>query len=121
MGENYLHEQVENSKKRRDKTRQDLERPKLLSRPEVAEVVYNVVPAGKEQLQNDEILRAVAVADRLEIDVLRHNLKIATIQGDGARKLHAELSQPENGGVVSIRINNVSELSGCADAQLIEG
>jgi hypothetical protein len=121
MGENYLHEQVENSKKRRDRTRENLERPGLFTRPDIIEVIYNVVPVANELLEDVETLRAIAVCERQEVDVLRQNMKVASVEGDGARKLHTELSKPENGGIVSIRISNVSALSGCADARLIEG
>lgn len=121
MGDNYLHEQAENARKRRDKARQDLKQPRLLNRPDQLKVIYNVVPASNEQLKDGETLRAVPARGRDQVDVLRKHLKVATIEGDGGRKLRAELSKPENGGLVSIRISNVSSLSGGADARLVKG
>jgi hypothetical protein len=120
MGENYLHEQVENSKKRRDQIRQDLEQPQLLTRPEFTDVVYNIVPDGDEQLRNGETLLAVAAKDGERIDLLRNNVKVGTIQGEGARKLYGEVSKPENVHAVCIRIENVSKLSGGADGRLVK-
>lgn len=120
MGENYLHEQAENAQKRRDRARLDLARPKLFDRPDIIKVIYNVVPSNNEQLSNDEKLLVLAPKNRQEIDLLRDNIQVGTIQGEGVKTLHDELSKPENGGAVYIQISNVSKLSGCADGQLIQ-
>jgi hypothetical protein len=119
MGENYLHEQVENAKKRRDRTRDDLENPRLLTRPDVVDVVYDVIPAGNGQLVEGETLVAVASRSGVTVDVLRGQNKVGAIEGDGAKKLHTEMAKPEHGGSLPIHISNVSKVSGGADARLI--
>ncbi len=121
MGEYYLHEQVENSKKRRDRTRDDLEKPRLLTRPEIMDVIYDVIPFGNAQLAEGETLLAVVGRSEEAIDVLRDQNKVATIVGDSARKLRTEMAKPEHGGSSPIHISNVSKISGGADARLIEG
>ena len=121
MGENYLREQVSNAKKRRDRSREDLDRPKLFNRPDLIDIVYNGAPADGEQFQEGEDLLAKASDQGQRIDLIRCNRKVGMIEGDGARKLHAELSKPENGGVVGVHIRNVSSLSGGADVVIIQG
>ena len=94
MGENYLHEQVENSKKRRNQARQDLDRPKLFTRPDLTDVTYDLVPVGNEHLHDGEKLLVIAATDREEVDVLRNNVRVATIRGDGQESSIASSPSP---------------------------
>jgi len=120
MGENYLTEQVNNATKRRDRTRQDNETPRLFQRADIIDVVYNGTPADGENFQEGERLLAKASDDGPHIDLIRCNRKVGRIEGDDAGKLHAELRNPENGVMVRVQITNVSGLSGGADVSIIK-
>ena len=121
MGENYLREQVENAKKRRDRARTDLDRPKWFDRPDLVDVVYNATPVDGQEFQEGEELIAKLSERGSHIDLVRCNRKVGVVEGDGATKLHVELSKPENGGTAQMRITNVSSLSKGADGKLIQG
>ena len=95
MGENYLTEQVNNATKRRDRTRQDNETPRLFQRADIIDVVYNGSPADGENFQEGERLLAKASDDGPHIDLIRCNRKVGRIEGDDAGKLHAELRTRE--------------------------
>jgi hypothetical protein len=121
MGENYLEEQARNAKKRRDRSRENLEHPRLFERPDIVEMIYEGVPSQGEQFREDETLRAVPSANGGHIDILRINKQVGIIEGDGARKLQSELSKPENGGIVPVKVTKVSPLSGGADLRIVQG
>jgi hypothetical protein len=119
MGENYLSEQVDNATKRRDRSRQDEDTPKLFLRSDIIDIVYDGTPQGGNSFEEGERLLAKASEDGPYIDLVRCNRKVGSIEGEDARKLHAELNNPANGTMVRVEIANVSRLSGCADVTII--
>ena len=119
MGENYLSEQVDNATKRRDRSRQEDDTPKLFLRSDIIDIVYDGTPEDGDGFQEGERLLAKASEDGPRIDLIRCNRRVGRIEGEDAGKLHAELKNPENGPMVRVQITNVSKLSGGADVTII--
>src|SRR5581483_7306569 len=119
MGENYLTEQVTNATKRRDRTRQEEETPKLFLRPDIIDIVYDAMPDEGNRFIEGERLLAKASEDGPWIDLIRCNRRVGRIEGSDAGKLHGELKSCEDGSMVRVQVSNVSKLSGGADVTII--
>jgi hypothetical protein len=120
MGLNYLSDQVKKSTKRRDRSKQEEGTPKLFSRSDIIDVVYDGKPMDGECFEEGERLLARVADEGKGIDLIRCNRRIGKFsEGDDTAKLHTELRNPENGSMVRVEIANVSTLSGGADVRIV--
>ena len=121
MGDNFLKRQVRNFKKGRDLATAEMSLPTLFDRPEVVSTVYTASPAANCQFDGGETLLAVAAEDGQSAVLARGFKNVGRIDGDAAKSLLSALCEPGSGGVVQVRITEVSGLSGVAKAVIERG
>jgi hypothetical protein len=119
MGDNFLRQQINNFKKRRDQAVANRKRPTLFDRPELVSTQYPVTPAPDRQLEKGEILFGVASNNGTLIDVARGHVKVGCMEGDAAHVLRNALREPGQLGVIKLQIVDVKPLSGVAQARIV--
>ncbi len=119
MGDNFLKQQVENSRRGRDRAVAEMERPTLFSRPDIVNTSYPVVPLEGVTLESGELLNAIAAGPG-QIDLARCHQRVGRLEGEPAAVLGDALCQDGAGGFVQVRITEVCPLSGVAQARIVE-
>lgn len=112
MGENVLKGQVKNFKKGTDRSLQEMAKPTLFDRPEIVSTVYTAAPTDGQVVAESDHLEAHASADGQNIHLAKGHVCVARIEGDGTKSLLDALREPGNPGVVSMKVTNVSAVSG---------
>jgi hypothetical protein len=119
MGDNFLTQQVENSRRGRDRAVAEMERPTLFSRPEIVNTTYPVRPLEGVTLEVGEGVEDFANGSG-HIDLARCHQQVGRMEGEAASVLRDAMCQDGAGGFVEIRIIDVSPLSGVAQARIVE-
>jgi hypothetical protein len=119
MGDNFLKQQVENSRRGRDRAVAEMERPTLFSRPDIVNTSYPVIPLDGVTLEDGEVLNAFANGPG-QIDLARCHQQVGRMEGEAAGVLRDAMCQDGAGGFVQVRINEVCPLSGVAQARIVE-
>ncbi len=120
MGDNFLRQQVNNFKRRREQAAVALGRPTLFDRPDLVHTVYTVKPLDGQCLAVDDVLFAVPSKLNGHIDVAAGHRKVACIDGDAAQALREALHGGDGPEVVRVRVIEVSPVSRVAKARIIE-
>jgi hypothetical protein len=120
MGDNFLLQQIRNFKKGRDRAKEQTKRPTLFERPDLLHTVYPGRPAEGVMFQEGEELFAVASRNGQHIELVRGHQKAGRTDGDAARELLEALREPGAGGVVKVRVVEVSRVSEGAQFRIVK-
>ncbi len=120
MGENFLEEQVKNFERRRNIAREEVKRRTLFERPEITDTEYTIRFENGAELKDGDPYFAVVSRDGQRIDVTQGHRVVGRIEGESARHLSKGLSEPDDPGVVSIRIRDFSSLSSCGKGVIVK-
>ncbi len=118
MGDNVLEGQVNNSRKRRDRTMAEMQVPPLFTRPEIVRQVFTLKPVEGATFQEGEVVLAVRTSGDGSIDVTRDYRRIGTVDGDGAKVLGQALA--ETTGVAKLVVREVLGISGLGKAEIVK-
>jgi hypothetical protein len=119
VGDNFLRQQVNNAKRRRDRAAGDRKKPTLFIRPELVQTTYAVSPLNGHEFSVRDMLYGVASRKGEHIDVTDGHRKLGYSEGDSAHALRDELSKPGGLAAVPMRVCEVGVLSGVAQAQVV--
>jgi hypothetical protein len=120
MGDNFLLQQIRNFKKGRDRAKEETNRPTLFQRPDLLNTIYPGRPAEGVKFQVNEELFAVASRNGEHVELVRGHQKVGRADGDAARELLEALREPGAGGVVKVRVGEVSRVSGVAQCRIVK-
>jgi hypothetical protein len=112
MGENVLKGQVKSFKKGADRSLDEMAKPTLFDRPDIVSTVYTAAPTEGQAVAEGDHLEAHASADGQCINLAKGHVCVARIEGDGAKALLIALRESGSPGVVSVKVTNVSRVSG---------
>jgi len=121
MGDNFLKQQAENFRKRRDLGMEELHAPKLFTRPEVFEREFAISPDQGEHLTAGETLMVAADTSAGCVAIARRSRRVGTVHGEGALVLMDALADEDTPGIALLEVFDVSELSGAGRARLAGG
>jgi len=119
MGDNFLEDQTEKCRKRRDRAMAEVQHPTLLDRPEVIRRLFDIKPRAGESFQPGEMLLAQITDRSGPVSVLRGTQTIGTVDGEGGKVLGNALDH--TCGATRMRIVSVLSLSGVGRAEIVEG
>ena len=119
MGDNFLENQTDKCRKRRDLAMAEMHQPSVLDRPEIVRRLYDVRPYEGESLRTNEVLLAQTTGPQRKVAILRGPQPIGTVEGDGGTVLGDALQ--ETCGITRVRIVNVLPLSGVGKAEVVKG
>lgn len=121
MGDLFRKQQVKNFKKGRDLALEELAKPRLIERPDVVHRIFTIEPLDGANCNIGELLLALTENADGPIFAVRGYEKVGVIGGEGATILRQVMTTGNQPYVAQIRITNVSDLSGCADSELLAG
>lgn len=118
MGDNFLRQQAKNFRKRRDLAIKEMDIPSLFKRPEIVDTIYKAKPCENENLKCGEALYAMPGKNMERVSLVRCGRKVGYLEGDSAKALVNTLCDSSTPGIIPVRIINVANLSGIAEAQI---
>src|SRR3954471_15700790 len=121
MGENVLKGQVENFRKGPDRSLKDMATPRLFDRPDIMSTVYTAAPVEDREVTTGDRLEAHAAADGRCVLLVKGHVTVGRIEGDGAKSLLDGLRAPGSPGVVPVRVQKVSPVSGFVEVVVDSG
>jgi len=121
MGENVLQGQVKSFKKGADRALESMAAPTLFRRPDILSTTYTAIPLDGFAAVPGDDLDAYASADGQHIHLAKGHISVARIEGDGATSLLEALRQSGSPGVVTMKVKDVSAVSGFIKATIVEG
>lgn len=119
MGDNFLEDQTDKCRKRRDRAMEEVRHPTLLDRPEIVRRLYDIKPKDGEPLRAGEVLLAQITGRQDNVAILRGPKTVGSIVGEGGTVLSSGLQ--ETCGATQMRILSVLPLSGVGRAEIIKG
>lgn len=119
MGDNFLENQTEKCRKRRDRAMEEVRHPTLFDRPEIVRRFYDIKPNDGEPLRTGEVLLAQITGSQDSVAILRGPQTVGSVVGEGGTVLGGGLQ--ETCGTTRMRIVSVLPLSGVGRAEVIKG
>lgn len=119
MGDNFLEDQTDKCRKRRDRAMEEVRHPTLLDRPEFVRRLYDIKPHDGEPLRAGEVLLAQITGRKDSVAILRGPKTVGSVVGEGGTVLGSGLQ--DTCGTTRLRIVSVLPLSGIGRAEVVKG
>ncbi len=119
MGDNFLRQQVQNAKRRRDRVATKDGRANLFVRPELVQTSYPINPVNGHEFSVGDLIYGVASRKGQHIDVTDGQRKLGSSEGDSGHALRDELSKPGGLTAIPMRICEIGVLSRVAQARIV--
>ena len=119
MGDLFKKQQAKNFQRGRDRAMLEAAMPRLFDRPDYFRTKLTVHPLNGDKYTVGEQVLALIDDANGPVKVVRGYQKIGTIEGDGADILKQAILKPDGPHTARLRVMEVSEISGTANAEIV--